>query len=452
MGKETDMLSVVEKWMPVYADALDDYEKNHPHWRLEVLVSVIQWGLRSLWHYIEDPRTPKISWADPFVELRYPVDWTWKRASIGDFFQGAQVFGTITKKNTATPELATKTLGEIMTRQLTAMALADLTNGAWSEKRGRRTTPVLPVETSLQLNAIKSIRDRRKALDSLFEPFAIGAAYVDFSSMKMRQREPVSKAVAAQLEAVSAVPRLDFCAEANGQKLNLSLVFVIAPLVADYSKRSAYHSITVGLVFQQERNDPDGGAFSPAAWSRQEQRAFWAGLLKTIGDIATNHIPKAEVEESVILSVNSQLKVPASCWKPENRGETIKQIAEQFSLTGNLESLSVQPAGAAAMQIPPATCPVCGWVHDAGFTQIKPIGVAAITLSGVLPNIVRLVHQAHEKGLNGLSTKDEILSRTCGGYRNPCKAFDDLNQRAAYQLLFDTRRRGFISLRGVIRE
>jgi hypothetical protein len=34
------------------------------------------------------------------------------------------------------------------------------------------------------------------------------------------------------------------------------------------------------------------------------------------------------------------------------------------------------------------------------------------------------------------------------GYRHPCKAFADLNHRRDYQTLFDTRKRGFLSLRG----
>jgi len=75
-------------------------------------------------------------------------------------------------------------------------------------------------------------------------------------------------------------------------------------------------------------------------------------------------------------------------------------------------------------------------------------GEPPLLLGGVLPEIVRLVHQAHEQGFPALSTKAEALVKACGGYRHPCKAFDDLKQRAAYQQLFDTRRRGFIALRG----
>ena len=75
-------------------------------------------------------------------------------------------------------------------------------------------------------------------------------------------------------------------------------------------------------------------------------------------------------------------------------------------------------------------------------------GHAPVTLAGALPDIVRCVHAAHEKGFPRLSTKDDGLLRRCGSYRYPSKAFYDLGQSAAYKVLFDTSRRGFIALRG----
>jgi hypothetical protein len=44
----------IEKYFPIYQNALNRHEKDHPHWRIEVLVSLIKWGLKSLKYYIED--------------------------------------------------------------------------------------------------------------------------------------------------------------------------------------------------------------------------------------------------------------------------------------------------------------------------------------------------------------------------------------------------------------
>ena len=92
---------------------------------------------------------------------------------------------------------------------------------------------------------------------------------------------------------------------------------------------------------------------------------------------------------------------------------------------------------------------VCGWIHDAEFTQLRLKDGQTITLSGALPDIVRVVHRAHERGFVRVSTKAGELQRACGGYHHPSKAFDDLNQRASYKILFDRSWRGFISLQGV---
>lgn len=98
----------------------------------------------------------------------------------------------------------------------------------------------------------------------------------------------------------------------------------------------------------------------------------------------------------------------------------------------------------------PNTCRVCGWLHDAGFNQIILGEGQVISLKGVLPEIVAVVHRAHEKGSLGLSVKDPELIKAYGGYGHPCKAFDDLKHREDYKKLFDTSHRGRISLRKAV--
>jgi hypothetical protein len=115
---------------------------------------------------------------------------------------------------------------------------------------------------------------------------------------------------------------------------------------------------------------------------------------------------------------------------------------------GEVEKIEVAHASSGAGKSGKDACTVCGWIHDAGFSQIRIEEEDVILLRGVLSEIVRLVHQAHEKGLSGLSSKDVALISLCDGYRHPCKAFDDLKHREEYKRLFDTSRRGFISLRG----
>ncbi len=135
-----------EKYLPLCQKVVEDYERDHPHWRIEVLFSLIRWSLRSLKHYIEDVHDPEITWASPLVELHFPIEWNWKVKLTDNLARGGHIFGKFTNKNTATKELAIKTLSETMARQFNAMTLAELTNWAWFEKRNSYFLPIFPHE------------------------------------------------------------------------------------------------------------------------------------------------------------------------------------------------------------------------------------------------------------------------------------------------------------------
>ena len=149
-------------------------------------------------------------------------------------------------------------------------------------------------------------------------------------------------------------------------------------------------------------------------------------------------------EDSIILSVISKIKVSTESWLagPE---KVMKNIVQAHAAIGDVVEFQVKEMDPPDSN--PNGCKVCGWIHDSGFTRIKIPGQDVISLAGILPEIVSLVHRTLENGLASLSTKDNDLLAICGGYRNPCKAFDDLKRRDAYKLIFDTRRRGFIALR-----
>jgi hypothetical protein len=238
------------RYVRVFQDALEHYETEHPHWRVEVLVSMIRWGLRSLKHYIEERRDKEITWESPFVELRYAVDWDWKAPRGGDVIRSKLVSGKITKRNTSTAEAARRTLTKIMVRHLTTLALQGFTSGVWYEVYRNYFTPFLPAELAASLNSIRGKRERREAFDQLARPLSIGAATIDYSGMPFRDGARVTKRVARQLSQIDSlidIPRIGFAGDVNGRKVEMSLIFRICPLVADYDQRQAYLPITVGL-------------------------------------------------------------------------------------------------------------------------------------------------------------------------------------------------------------
>ena len=302
----------------------------------------------------------------------------------------------------------------------------------------------------MALAEIQNKQRRRAYYEELVRPFSIGAARVDLSEVKPGTRVP--KKVLAQLDRMD-IRGIRFTGDVNGRKFDMGLVFEIHPLIADYDQKKAYHPVVVGLAVLNGNARLVGGEVvqdTPAKWPRSDREEFWEGLLREMKKLTGLLIPKSESQESVILSVNSTLKIPVDHWRPENRSAEIKKLADALAQIGELAQLNVESAKSIADVHRQAVCPVCGWMHDAGFTQIKASQDEVITLGGLLPDIVALVHRAHEKGFTGVSTKDEQLLKICAGYRHPCKAFDDLKRRDEYQRLFDTRKRGFISLRGAL--
>ena len=154
------------------------------------------------------------------------------------------------------------------------------------------------------------------------------------------------------------------------------------------------------------------------------------------------------VAEAVAMRVTVELTASALVWESGIGARPARIITNALSQIGQVTKYTVEKIedekGIGKR------CAVCAWLHDYSFTQILDGKGAVISLRGRLPGIVRVVHQAHEKGFSELSTKNEDLVGACGGYHNPCKAFDDLKRRSDYKQLFDTSRRGFISLRRAV--
>jgi hypothetical protein len=344
-----------DKYVQILKNSLDDYEKEHPHWRIEVLVSMIQWSLRSLKHYIEDCHDTAISWESPFVELHYPVDWNWESPRIAesaDHVHSGITFGNITKQNTSDKEIAVKTLAEIMVRRLNTLALESFTNGAWFEIQNNYYTPVLPLELSQELNAIKGKRSRREVFEQLVRPFSIGAASIDYLGMKFEDGARVPKRLTKQLANINNlidIQRIGISGEVNGRKIEMSLIFQIHPLIANYDEKKAYHPITIGLFIEPRIVGNDVITDTPSDWPKDDRATLWRELLQEIDKITDRLIPKSESQSSEIFWINAKLEIPLASSHPEERNAAIKKILDNLSQAGQVQEISVKPAERAAL-------------------------------------------------------------------------------------------------------
>jgi hypothetical protein len=177
-----------DKFIKNFRSTLETYEKEHPHWRIEVLVSLIGRGLLGLKQHIEDPNKTGITWDNPFVELHYPVEWDWNAPQAEGIISARPITGKFTPQNTADAETTRKTIGEIMVRHLNTLALQGFTNHVWLEKhKGQENlTPILSAELCEELDAIKNKRERQDALNQLARPFSIGAALIDYGDKEFK--------------------------------------------------------------------------------------------------------------------------------------------------------------------------------------------------------------------------------------------------------------------------
>lgn len=430
--------------------AVADYEEKHPLWRLEVLASFIKGSVANLKHHIENPNEREITWQTPFVELRYSVDWDWDASSEHGDERDCMVFGTLHSQEIQNKTNTVQSISKIMVAMINTTALGEMTNHTRFAKRGDNYQTLLPIESIEKIKLIRGKLKKQAALEMLTKPFSIGATSIDFTGMNMTEGEPVPSEIKNKLGNLNHlidIKGATFTGEINGHQIETSLIFQIHPLVIDFDETQAYFPLTVGLHFPPQFDGKDWFESDPSEWHRKDRDQFWKELFEALDTFVDKLVPKNEIEDSLVIRVNAELKIPTSLWKSSNQKKFLNSIFGALAGPAEVTSLHVQEVGAHCDKAG-VHCQVCGWVHDQGLTQfLRPDGFS-FSISGVLPDIVRCVHSAHSKGLPRLSTKDDALLKTCGGYSHPSKAFYDLRQSEAYRALFDTSRRGFIALRG----
>ena len=63
----------IQHYVDKLSDILDSFEQSHPEWRSGIMMLLLQLALNSLRGYIEREEEPEITWANPYVEIRFPV-------------------------------------------------------------------------------------------------------------------------------------------------------------------------------------------------------------------------------------------------------------------------------------------------------------------------------------------------------------------------------------------
>src|SRR3954469_17829506 len=72
--------------------AIEEYcERDHPNWRVEILIGLLNTSLRILRDHIDSPTVSHITWESPWITWNYPVEWDWeawkRRGNLGPGFR-----------------------------------------------------------------------------------------------------------------------------------------------------------------------------------------------------------------------------------------------------------------------------------------------------------------------------------------------------------------------------
>jgi len=340
--------------MEKFRCALGDYEEKHPNWRAEALLWVIDYALRYLKLCLESKRKSGITWNSPFVELEYPVEMDWGAWGNGDAVHVVLKSGVLSIADTANAEIATKALARIMVKHLSILAMQDLTNHVAFEKNGDRHLPVLPGEAVACLDTLKRKREKRLFMESLFKPFSMGAAPVefDFSRLKPNARVPrrIVNEIVRATQMIDLQP-LKWTGHVNGQPVEISLIFQVHPLTVDVTSRRAFFPLTVGLMFlsgdaTQAQSAPNTEHWPcPPTWNPEDREGFWNGIFEGLKYLLKNIAQPISTElDKAVVTVSAKLEMPIARSDTNARARIMQQMLESFAKNGEVLQMDCQVA------------------------------------------------------------------------------------------------------------
>ncbi|MEO8614401.1 MAG: hypothetical protein ABI600_04615 [Luteolibacter sp.] len=343
IGRMFSELSVEDRFhkgLEILPEILGCWEKDHPEWRIEVLLWILDGALHTLRHYIESPEETGISWESPYVELHFPVECTWTEgdAESPSFSLNA---GRLNKADMTDGETAKQALAKVMVSYLEIMALQDFTNGRALEKHGDGFRRIVDAASIEDLEKIESPEEQERALQQLFHPLSFGAGHIEYGEMK--EGDFVGGDVEAQLAAILP-PLIQVPYDADGRKMQVITILEINPLVADPITQTAYFPIVVGLAVQfveYPSSDEDAlevmDSVALPEWPESDRNGLWAILDRVLHNTLAQLNPEPEVEMvEAVLSVNAQIKFMVPKNDQTRFDQAMSHTLDHFKSTGEV--------------------------------------------------------------------------------------------------------------------
>jgi hypothetical protein len=333
----------------LFPQMLQDWQEQHPEWRLEALLWILDRALRSLRGYLERDGENEVTWENPHVELRFPLDCVWAEHSTPESPHFHLKTGDLTLEDAADLGMASAAMSRLLVRHLEIAALQDWTNYSAFEKRGDRYRAVGSAELLDEVSSISDPEARALASDALFWPKSFGAGTIDCGSIA--EGGPIGRVVAEQLAAVEP-PLIVLPLEIAGHRVRLITILEIKPFIADAEAGTAYFLILAGLAVQADFGEPAAQDWweqpwaSLSHWSDESRRAIWDVLHQLIEELLKELGPALEPEmEEAILTVTAEVKVLVPKGARDILKRTSAEVADYFHSKGEIMRLAIERRG-----------------------------------------------------------------------------------------------------------
>ncbi|MEX2577542.1 MAG: hypothetical protein WD342_00680 [Verrucomicrobiales bacterium] len=337
-----DLQEKIQSYLDLLPGLHESLEKSHPNMRSEVVLWHLSWSLQSLRHLIESDSEEEITWANPFVELHFPVDCDWQSED-SETPPFTVTFGSLSAEDMETKEAVVKALTRIAVKQHEILGLQEMVNGTAFEKRGDNHIPVLPIEIIEELEKIDDTEERKKQLEQVMRPCSFGAGSIDYGDID--GGDPIPSSAYSQIEAIQE-PLVAIPITVDDLKLRVIAILEIHPMIADSEKKEAYFPIVTGIAIQQDDGTEVAGNWFDIPWTSfenwpdEDRRAIFDAFEKILDDLLQGLRSDPKVEEALI-EISASIRVPVRMDDPAALERIHHQMISALHETGEIEHVKL---------------------------------------------------------------------------------------------------------------
>lgn len=223
--------NIVNNFYSSFIDFISEYEEQNKDWIKRHLFRVTVYALKQLKYYIDDTEDTEISWENPFVMLRYPIEIDWKRTKLGS--NGSylkQILHRIDSK-IKTPKDFEKAIEESFQKYRDLALFKMLTGGVVFVVEDGNTRALSPQKVSVRSKKGISKEDYNDAINDAIKEISTKEFYFPLTEIK----ELILKI--GQLLGVAI----------DGKESEDYIYLRFSGLTIDLDREKAYYPIVVGL-------------------------------------------------------------------------------------------------------------------------------------------------------------------------------------------------------------